>query len=87
MSDIHAPDRPVDRCLCLGLVFSELKDLAEKRRLHFEELQRATRCSTGCGMCEPYIRLMLQTGETRFPVLSPTDLAAACADENTSDEP
>ena len=56
----------VDRCVCLSLSFSQLKEVAEKGCLDFEGLQRATRCSTKCRMCEPYVRRMLATGETEF---------------------
>ena len=64
----------VDRCICFDLSFAELKRIAAAGRLDFEALQRATRCSTNCALCEPYIRLMLATGRTAFSVLAPVEV-------------
>ena len=59
----------VTRCVCLGLTFDELKARAVEHGDTFEALRERTGCCTGCGACEPYVRLMLETGQTRFPVL------------------
>jgi len=59
----------VTRCVCLGLTFDELKARAFEHGDTFETLRERTGCCTGCGACEPYVRLMLETGQTRFPVL------------------
>ncbi len=72
----------VDRCVCHDVTFASLKILARQIEprgatpaadpgvvdLTLRELRRMTGCTTGCGTCEPYIRLMLQTGRTRFTV-------------------
>ncbi len=63
---------PVTRCVCHNLSFDELKRRADAERLSFEQLRDRTRCASGCGMCEPYIQLMLLTGETRFRVMNTT---------------
>lgn len=63
---------PVTRCVCHNLSFDELKRRADAESLSLDELKERTRCATGCGMCEPYIQLMLLTGETRFRVLNST---------------
>lgn len=63
---------PVTRCVCHNLSFDELKRRSDAEGLSFEELKARTRCATGCGMCEPYIQLMMLTGETRFRVLNST---------------
>ena len=66
----------VDRCVCLSISFEDLKRLAERDRLSFDQLRARTRCCTGCGLCEPYVRLMLKTGRTAFEVMSPREVDA-----------
>lgn len=71
-----SPDpRPVRRCLCFQRTFADLKSLAQERGLRtVEQIAEATGCGSGCGLCRPYLALMIETGETAFPVLSfPTD--------------
>lgn len=62
----------VDRCVCFNLTFAQLKELARKESLDFEQLKERTQCCANCSMCEPYIRRMLSTGEVVFPLLSGT---------------
>ena len=59
----------VDRCVCMELSFAALAKLAQREGLDFEALKAKTKCCTGCHTCEPYVRLMLKTGQTRFAVL------------------
>ncbi len=65
------PDpRPVDRCLCFKHTFGHLKRLAEEQGLtNVQQITKRTGCGSGCGLCLPYLDLMLQTGETAFAVL------------------
>ncbi|MDX2146787.1 MAG: hypothetical protein SFZ23_04630 [Planctomycetota bacterium] len=67
----------VNRCTCLDLKFSELKAVAEQRGIGFEELRQLTRCGTGCGLCTAYIIVMLRTGVTDLPVMSPEEYRKA----------
>ena len=53
----------------MDISFEELKRFAEETNADFRELVRRTRCGTSCGMCKPYIRIMLETGLTEIPVL------------------
>ena len=58
---------PVDRCICEGRTFSEIKQIAEKESYStIEELQNNRICSTSCRLCMPYVEVMLKTGETSF---------------------
>lgn len=59
----------VDRCICKQVPFATLKALADIGIRDLDELSRRTGCGTGCGMCIPYIRVMLATGVTDLPVL------------------
>lgn len=67
----------VDRCVCLDITFSDLKRRHKTEGLDLESLKKETGCCTGCTSCEPYVRLMLKTGRTRFAVLSPQQTAEA----------
>ena len=68
------PDGPVDRCLCAGVTFDEFKRRAAKTGASLPELHRATNCGMGCGLCRPYLALVLKTGKTRLPILSPAQV-------------
>lgn len=56
----------VDRCICAGVTFAELRAIAEAEQLDFPKLKRRTGACAGCGMCTPYVREMLATGATAF---------------------
>lgn len=70
----------VDRCACHDISFAELKRLTCTLGCDLGAIKSSTGCATSCGMCEPYIRLMLRTGETRFPVLSPSQITKIMAE-------
>jgi bacterioferritin-associated ferredoxin len=59
----------VDRCVCHAVTLAELKELARTHDLDLEGLAQRTGAGTNCGCCRPYIRRMLDTGETRLPVI------------------
>jgi len=59
--------RPVKMCVCHGVTFKEvvaaqLKDL--------DQIKNEFGCGTSCGTCLPYLKRMLETGETEFEVMS-----------------
>jgi bacterioferritin-associated ferredoxin len=56
----------VDRCVCMTMSFEQLKAVAAEKGVDFNGLKEATGCCSSCKMCEPYIRRMLETGETAF---------------------
>ena len=56
----------VDRCVCHDVTYATLREYAERSGCGFEGLRRKFGCSTSCGMCRPYIKLMLETGQIRF---------------------
>ncbi|MDX2016082.1 MAG: (2Fe-2S)-binding protein [Planctomycetota bacterium] len=63
----------VDRCTCHGVTFADLKRIAEMTNADFEQLVKKTNCGAGCGLCLPYIRVMLRTGRTELPILTPDE--------------
>jgi bacterioferritin-associated ferredoxin len=56
----------IDRCVCMDCSFEELKQLAAAKKLDLRGLSRATGCGMGCGLCKPYIKVMLASGKTVF---------------------
>jgi NAD(P)H-nitrite reductase large subunit len=64
----------VTHCICHDVSFETLLRLWREQGLDLEGLKRQTGCCTGCGTCEPYVRLVLRSGRTVLPVLS----RAAC---------
>lgn len=64
----------VDRCVCRQVSFERVKAAAERLRERgltdesalLAALADALGCTTGCGMCTPYVRLTLRTGRTAF---------------------
>lgn len=65
---------PVDRCICRKIAFTQLLAIAQEVGSDFDALARETQVGNGCGMCVPYIHLMLRTGRTSLPVMRPEDI-------------
>jgi bacterioferritin-associated ferredoxin len=63
-------------CVCQRMPFTRLLPLARARGWGLDELMRATACGAGCGLCRPYLRRMLATGETEFRELLTEDAGA-----------
>ena len=61
----------VDRCVCFEVTFTELKAYADEHGCDFGGLAARFGCGRGCGLCIPYIRRMLATGETSFTLVPP----------------
>lgn len=68
------PSRPVDRCICRSVLFSELIQQQRETGATLDELKETTGCGTGCGLCVPYIKVALHTGEAHLPVLNDDEL-------------
>lgn len=60
------PALTIDRCVCRNRQFSELLPLARAGGWGIEALAAETGCGNQCGLCRPYLRRMLATGETVF---------------------
>ena len=56
----------VSMCLCRGVPFGELLARARASGWDLDALVRETGCGAQCGLCRPYLRRMLETGETTF---------------------
>lgn len=60
------PPVTVDRCLCRATPFAALLPRAQGAGWGLDDLVRETGCGAQCGLCRPYLRRMLATGETVF---------------------
>lgn len=57
----------IDRCVCYNRRFAELRLVAEQTGApSVEALQEHVAFGLKCGLCHPYVRRMLSTGETVF---------------------
>ena len=64
----------VDRCICRNLAFTGLLPRARTAGWSLGDLMRETGAGAQCGLCRPYLRRMLRTGETVFyELLNPDD--------------
>lgn len=64
----------VNRCVCHDVSFAEIIAAVRERGLSLTRVVEQTGCTTGCGSCEPYIRLALATGRAVLPPMSKPDL-------------
>ncbi|MDF1810532.1 MAG: hypothetical protein P1U42_12650 [Phycisphaerales bacterium] len=70
----------VDRCVCHKISFATLIPIIESLKAEgisseseiMEQLKAQSKCMSGCTMCEPYIRLVVHTGDTSFSPICPS---------------
>ena len=65
----------IDRCFCFARTFASLHDVAAATGARsVDDLQRHVPFGAQCGLCRPYVRRMLRTGETVFAeIVTETD--------------
>ncbi|HEU5358628.1 MAG TPA: hypothetical protein VFU45_05900 [Gemmatimonadales bacterium] len=56
----------IDRCVCRNTLFAELLPRARAEGWDLTQLVAVTGCGGQCGLCRPYLKRMLATGETVF---------------------
>lgn len=56
----------VSMCVCRSQTFAQLLPRARASGWGLADLIRETGCGAACGLCRPYLRRMLATGETTF---------------------
>ncbi len=68
-----APKSEVNRCVCHRRTFEKLLEYAREENITTaDELVERRFCGCGCGLCIPYIKLMLRTGKVSF---NPEDIS------------
>jgi bacterioferritin-associated ferredoxin len=63
------PRISVTQCICRRVPFERLLPLVREHGWTLADLTRETGCGASCGLCRPYLRRMLATGETSFSEL------------------
>lgn len=69
---------PIDRCVCKDITLDEMKTITAELRaqglsdelLLLDQVEQRVGCGSMCGLCRPYIKLMIRTGQTQFAVLT-----------------
>lgn len=57
----------VTRCICHDRTFEEVKTYVGEHGISsVDELQDRNFCSNSCGLCAPYVEVVLKTGQTEF---------------------
>ena len=64
----------VSGCICKATSFEVLQERATTLGWNLEDLMRETGCGAQCGLCRPYLREMLRSGQTAFTELLPPDI-------------
>lgn len=67
----------ITRCVCRQVAFADLLPVAHARSWSLTDLVTNTGCGDQCGLCLPYLRAMLDSGQTSFSRLLPPDPAPA----------
>lgn len=65
----------VHKCICYDVEFARVAELAKGGK-DFEQISQETGCCQGCGMCEPYVRYVIESGRVSLPVLKPHEVEA-----------
>ena len=56
----------ITHCVCRNTPFTRLLSQARTGSWTLEDMMRETGCGAGCGLCRPYLRRMLESGQTAF---------------------
>ena len=56
----------IDRCICTGLTFAQVLERARAAGWDLDAVRRELGAGATCGLCRPYLRRALSTGETIF---------------------
>lgn len=73
----------VDRCVCFNRPVLELLAIAKQTGARtLERLQEETQFGLSCRLCNPYVRRMLETGETSFHELLGDELPGPKGDKS-----
>ncbi len=59
----------VTMCICRSFPFERLLPLAQAHGWTLTDVMRETGCGAQCGLCRPYLRRLLETGQTAFTEL------------------
>ncbi len=61
----------VTKCVCYDTTFEEMKEIMEKNNIGtIDELRKIKPVALNCKLCLPYIIKMIETGKTKFEVIT-----------------
>jgi bacterioferritin-associated ferredoxin len=63
----------IDRCICTGRTFAEALERSRAEGWDLEGLRIHLGVGGNCGLCRPYVRRALATGETVFRTILTDD--------------
>ncbi|MDP9144627.1 MAG: (2Fe-2S)-binding protein [Actinomycetota bacterium] len=63
----------IDRCVCTGRTFAEALERAGAEGWDIDGLRTHLGVGGHCGLCRPYVRRALATGETEFHTILTDD--------------
>ncbi len=66
----------VTGCVCHQVSLSQLKAIIDRTGAGLVELHQQTHCGSRCGLCIPYIRYMIQSGDANPPVMWSAEFTA-----------
>ncbi|MDP7029109.1 MAG: (2Fe-2S)-binding protein [Phycisphaerales bacterium] len=71
LADLTPRPKPhVDRCICHEVPFQDILDWAADRgETTLADIEDQWGCGGSCGMCRPYLKQVLETGESRIPLM------------------
>lgn len=56
----------IDKCICTDMTFEQLVHEAREHGLTVDDLGECYGAGAGCGLCRPYLKRAIITGETVF---------------------
>lgn len=61
----------VTKCICFDMTFEEMKKIMYENNINsLVELKKIKTVASNCKLCIPYINKMIETGETKFEVIT-----------------
>jgi len=61
----------VNKCVCNDITFEEMKNIMKENNLKsIEELIKIKSVASNCKLCLPYIKKMIETGNTKFEIIT-----------------
>lgn len=66
----------VTQCVCFDVTFERCLRIAEDSGQGLLGAHNATGCGARCGICIPYLTVVLKTGETDLPIMWTDDFRA-----------
>ncbi len=60
----------IDRCICFDKTFGDMKKIIDEHGFSsINELNSIIPFDENCGICRPYVQLVIQTGKTSFDTI------------------